>query len=87
MYYLDIDATVVLTYIHKCIHTYIHAYIHTYIHTYIYAYIHTFIRTCIHKHQASTKAASIVQIVYTATALTDFMRIVATKDFSPFYCK
>jgi len=28
-----------------------------------------------------------IRTVYMATTHTDYMRIVTTKDFSPFYCK
>ena len=43
-------------------------------------------------NRASTTIASIyspylLQIVYTAATQTDFMRIVAKNDFTPFYCK
>ena len=65
-----------------------HTHIDTYRHTHIHTYIHTYTHACIHTYIPSQHGSSInIKLVYTATTQTDFMRIVATKDFSPFYCK
>jgi hypothetical protein len=45
--------------------------------------VRTYVRMYACRHDSRIN----IKIVYMATTQTDFMRIVATKDFSPFYCK